>query len=169
MLRSSGRVTLRPAPPPRVAATWISLTLPGSTSRGCQYATDVPSGENVGCPSPPRSLLVTLRVCPEASSSTCTLVCDPSPECGEAARTNSSDVPSGDQVTGDAGGPGGHATGRLQRPDVRRFASPPPDGTVQMWLGIAAAPPNTSSFSTPNASFDPPGPFFPPGPASLPN
>src|SRR5262249_4834772 len=126
--------------------------------------------ENVGCPSPPRSLLVTLRVCPEASSSTCTLVCDPSPECGEAARTNSSDVPSGDQVTGDAGGPRGHATGRVQRPHLRRFAAPPPpDGTVQMWLGIAAACTNTSSFSTSNESLNRSGPFFTSGSSSVTN
>jgi hypothetical protein len=35
MLRSIGRVMLRPAPPPRAAATWTSLPLPGSKSRGC--------------------------------------------------------------------------------------------------------------------------------------
>jgi hypothetical protein len=112
-------------------------------------------------------LLVTFLICPDARSRICALVCDPSPGCGDAARTKSSDDPSGDQLTGDAGGPGGQATGRLQRPDVRRFASPPLDGTVQIWLGITAAWMNRSSFSTSNESLNRSGPFFASGSSSV--
>src|SRR6266542_414765 len=109
-----------------------------------------PSGENVGCASP-LFAPVTARICFDATSITCTEDSVKSPECGETARTKVMDDPSGDQVTGDAGGPGGQLTGRLHVPDVSRCGSPPAEGMVQMWLGIAPAWIRKSSFWTSNA------------------
>ena len=45
-----------------------------------------------------------------------------SPECGVARRTSAIDPPSGVQLSGDAGAPGGYEIGRLHDPDVSRFA-----------------------------------------------
>src|SRR5262245_28781200 len=134
---SSVRVMLRPAPPAD-GATWISLTLPVSPSRGCQYAICEPSGEKTGWTSW-RSRPVRPRICPVAMSTIWIVERSLSPECGVARRTIAIDRPSGDQVNGEAGGPGGYEIGRLQDPDVRRFASPPSAGTVQTCVGSRCA------------------------------
>ena len=61
-------------------------------------------------------------------------------------------LPSGDQERGDAGELGGRTTGRVQVPEVKRFASPPAAGISQMWTGMGAALVNKSSLPTSNAS-----------------
>src|SRR5258708_34980217 len=117
-----------------------------------------PSGEKVGYPSA-RSFPVTARICFATKPLCCTPARFESPECGEATRTNVIDDPSGDQVTGDAGDPGGQLTGRLHAPDVSRCASPPAEGSVQRWLGSAGDCTRKLSFSTSNESLNRSGPF----------
>ena len=71
-LRSIARVTTV-SRPPSAGATWTSLTLFGSPSRGYQKAIRAPSGENDGNPS---SVLreVSRRAAPVATSRTITMV-----------------------------------------------------------------------------------------------
>src|SRR5216683_3287293 len=125
-----------------------------------------PSGEKVGYPSA-RLFPVTARICFEATSITCTAARFASPECGETTRTKMIDDPSGDQLTGEAGDPGGQLTGRLHAPEVSRWASPPAAGIVQRWLGRAADCTRKLSFSTSNESLKRSGPFFCSGSSSV--
>src|ERR1043166_8484387 len=83
-----------------------------------------------------------------------------SPECGVGSRTNAMDEPSGDQVSGDAGDPGGWLTGRLHEPDVRRRGSPPSALTSQAWVGSACDWIRNSSSPTSNESLNRSGPVF---------
>ncbi len=46
-------------------------------------------------------------------------------------------LPSGVKAMGEAGGPGGKATGKVHSPEVRRFASPPAAGMSQRCVGSA--------------------------------
>ncbi len=130
----------------------MSFTLFGSRSRGHQYESFVPSGENTGNPSK-CVFPVRARISPEATSSTRTVAASLSPEWGVSTRTNARRFPSGDHERGDEGGLGGSAAGRLHVPDVSRFASPPSAGTSQTWTGIGGSDTYRLSLPTSNRSF----------------
>ena len=123
--------------PPSAGTTCTSLTLLGSPSRGYQKAIFDPSGEKVGKPS---SVVraVSCRVAALATSATITTVLSPSPKCGSACFTNAMARPSGDQDSGEEGGPGGSLRGRLQLPEVSRRGSPPSAGVSQTCRGVGA-------------------------------
>ena len=125
----------------------MSFTLFGSRSRGHQYDSFVPSGEKTGYPSK-CVFPVTARIAPDSTSRIRIVLSSLSPECGVSTRTNARSFPSGDHESGDDGGLGGRAAGRLQVPDVSRFASPPSAGTSQMWTGIGASVTKRLSFPT---------------------
>src|ERR1035438_311026 len=95
-----------------------------------------PSGENR-----PKlsnfSCVVTLWIAPDSLSRICSEVWSASPNCGCSWRVNSSDLPSADQLIGEAGELGGALFAKLQVPDVRRRAFPPSAETIQRCEGVS--------------------------------
>src|ERR1700687_5141310 len=69
-------------------------------------------------------------------------------------------LPSGDQVIGEAGELGGGVPGRLQLPDVSRFASPPLADTTQRCAGMGAEVARKSLLPTSKASLCRSSPLF---------
>lgn len=88
------------------------------------YATVPPSGEYLGAVSN-RFAPVRGRLSPDSTSRSLTVDESPCPVSVSGRCTYAREEPSGDQETGDGGGPGGSTKSTLHSPDVSRRASPP--------------------------------------------
>src|SRR5207244_1066932 len=103
---------------------------------------------------------VSARMAPLATSTSWTPLWLRSPECGVGTLAIAMVFPSGDQVRGDEGAPGGKLTGRLQGPEVNRRGVVPSLPTSHRCVGIAALVTRKSSLPISNESLKRSMPVF---------